>query len=135
TWICALWLMPLGQRALRDKVMDIRADVAGALLNEGDFNTPAQGLTVFIRELSRGGEIRGILVHDNRDKKRPITYVAERGLLAQTPAGARLIMEDGTFEQAEDGGAKLLVLHFQRNTINLDQFSGPASATVRKTNE
>jgi len=135
TWICALWLMPLGQRALRDKVMDIRADVAGALLNEGDFNTPAQGLTVFIRELSRGGEIRGILVHDNRDKKRPITYVAERGMLAQTPAGARLIMEDGTFEQAEDGGAKLLVLHFQRNTINLDQFSGPASATLRKTNE
>lgn len=135
TWACALWLMPLGQRELRDKLVDIRADVAGALLNEGDFNTPSQGLTVFIRELGRTGDLRGILVHDNRDKKRPITYIAERGVLAQTPAGTRLIMEDGTFEQSEKGGAKLTVLHFERNTIDLDQFNGPIRATIRKTNE
>jgi lipopolysaccharide export system permease protein len=32
TYLCALWLMPAGQRALRDKVLDIRADLAGALL-------------------------------------------------------------------------------------------------------
>ena len=27
TWVCALWLMPAGQRALNDKVLDIRADI------------------------------------------------------------------------------------------------------------
>ncbi len=31
TYLCAIWLMPAGQRALRDKVLDIRADMAGAL--------------------------------------------------------------------------------------------------------
>jgi lipopolysaccharide export system permease protein len=135
TYICGLFLMPLGQRALRDKVLDIRADMAGALLNEGDFNTPSQGLTVFIRRLSGNGEISGILVHDNRDKTRPITYIAEKGLLAQTPAGTRLIMQDGTIEQSEKGGSQLSVLHFERDTVNLDQFAGPTRATIRKTNE
>ena len=38
-----LWLMPLGQRALNAKVLDIRADIGAALLNEGEFNTPRQG--------------------------------------------------------------------------------------------
>ena len=135
TYVCALFLMPAGQRTLRDKLVDIRADVAGALLNEGEFNPAAPGLTVFIRQISFNGEIRGILVHDSRDKKRPITYIAEKGILAQTPAGARLIMEDGTIQQSAQGGKQLSVLSFTRDTIDMDQFAGPARNTVRKTNE
>ncbi|HEY0265216.1 MAG TPA: LptF/LptG family permease, partial [Rhizomicrobium sp.] len=126
TYACALYLAPLGQRALRDKVLDIRADMAGALLNEGDFNNQAQGLTVFIRQLNNDGEIHGILVHDSRDKLRPVTYIAEKGILAQTPAGTRLIMMDGTIESGAQAGKQLQVLHFESDTINLDQFSGPA---------
>jgi len=45
TYACLLYLRPAGERALRDKLLDIRADMAGALLNEGDFNTPSKGLT------------------------------------------------------------------------------------------
>ena len=67
-------------------MLDIRADLGAAILNEGQFNTPVQGLTVFIRELEPDGQIHGILVHDNRDRKRPTTYLAESGVLAQTPA-------------------------------------------------
>jgi lipopolysaccharide export system permease protein len=135
TYACLLWLMPAGQRALRDKVVDIRADMAGALLNEGDFNTSQQGLTIFIRQLSNKGEIKGILVHNNRERARPITYIAEKGILAQTPAGARLIMVDGTIETSAQGGKQLQVLHFDRYTINLDQFSEPARYAMRKMNE
>jgi lipopolysaccharide export system permease protein len=135
TYACLLWLMPAGQRALRDKVVDIRADMAGALLNEGDFNTSQQGLTIFIRQMSNKGEIKGIMVHDNRNRAKPITYIAEKGILAQTPAGTRLIMQDGTIENSAQGGKQLQVLHFERDTINLDQFSEPAHYTLRKMNE
>jgi lipopolysaccharide export system permease protein len=116
-------------------VVDIRADMAGALMNEGDFNTSQQGLTIFIRQLSNKGEIKGILVHDNRNRAKPITYIAEKGILAQTPAGTRLIMVDGTIENSALGGKQLQVLHFDRYTVNLDQFSEPARYTLRKMNE
>ena len=135
TWVCALWLMPAGQRALNAKVLDIRADIGAALLNEGEFNPPAPGLTVFIRQLGNDGQIRGILVHDSRDAKRPVTYLAERGILAQTPQGARLIMLDGTVEQSAQGGSQLSVLKFQRDVFDLDQFAGPARVNQRQTNE
>src|SRR5665213_2488643 len=55
TYACLFYLAPAGQRALGDKVVDIRADMAGALLNEGEFNPVSQGVTVFIRQLSNKG--------------------------------------------------------------------------------
>lgn len=135
TYLCALYLAPAGQRAMKDKVLDIRADIGSALLNEGEFNTPAKDLTVFIRALNSDGQIRGVFVHDNRNPKRPITYLAEHGVLAQTPAGARLIMFDGTIQQSVRSGAQLSVLQFKSYVFDLDQFAGPRAATLRASSE
>jgi lipopolysaccharide export system permease protein len=135
TYLCALYLMPAGQRAMADKVVDIRADIGAALLNEGEFNTPAKGLTVFIRAIDTDGQIHGVLVHDGRDPQKPITYLAERGVLAQTQAGARLIMFDGTVAESSRGGARLSVLKFTSYVFNLDQFSSPRAAPLRATSE
>jgi lipopolysaccharide export system permease protein len=129
TYLCSLYLMPLGQRTMKSAVFDIRADIGAAILSEGAFNTPTDGLTVFMRELSPDGHIRGILVHDNRDAQRPTTYLAESGVLAQTGGGARLIMMDGTIEQTTAGGGQLSVLKFQRYVFDLDQFAGPQQET------
>jgi lipopolysaccharide export system permease protein len=123
TYSCSLFFMPLGQRTMKSAVLDIRADIGAAMLNEGAFNTPADGLTVFIRELSPDGQIRGILVHDNRDEKRPTTYIAQSGVIAQTAAGGRLIMQDGTIEQTGAQNGQLSVLKFKRYVFDLDQFS------------
>jgi|SRR5215471_42281 len=135
TYLCSLYLMPLGQRIMKDKVFDIRADIGAAILREGAFTTPSDGLTVFIRELSTGGEIKGILVHDNREAARPVTYLAETGVLAQTPEGARLIMLNGNIERSELNGARLSMLKFDRYVFDLDQYAGPQRATERETSE
>ena len=135
TYLCSLYLMPLGQRLTRDKVFEIRADIGAAILREGAFTTPSEGLTVFIRELSQTGEIKGILVHDNRDLTRPVTYIAETGVLAQTPAGARLIMLKGNIERSEESGSRLSVLKFDRYVFDLDEYAGQPRANERETSE
>lgn len=135
TYLCALYLMPAGQSALRDKVLDIRADIGAALLNEGEFNDNIKGLTVFIRQIGSDGGIKGILVHNSRDPAKPITYLAQKGMIVQTPSGTRLIMVDGKVEQSGSDGRQLSVLGFTRYTIDLDQFASPARNTLRKTDE
>src|ERR1700742_1503876 len=135
TYLCGLYLMPAGQRAMKDKVVDIRADVGAALLDEGEFNTPSQGLTVFIRVLNSDGHINGVMVHDSRNKKHEVTYLAESGQLAQTPAGARLILYDGTIEQTDASGALLSVLKCKSYIFDLDQFTGPTRVTDRASSE
>lgn len=135
TYLCALWLMPLSQRVMKAQELDIRADLGAAILSEGQFNTPAQGLTVFIRALDSDGEIHGILVHDNRNVRKPTTYLAEKGELVQTPGGGRLIMHDGVIEQSAKAGAELSVLKFQQYTFDLDQFAGPQQDVDLDTSE
>jgi len=133
TYACSLYLMPLGQRLMSDKEFDIRADIGAAILNEGQFNTPTGGLTVFVRELSPDGRMHGILVQDERDKALPTTYLAESGMLAQTPLGARLIMIDGTIEQTRGAGSQLSVLKFQNYVFDLDQFTSQQRDTNLRT--
>jgi lipopolysaccharide export system permease protein len=135
TYLCGLHLMPLGQRLMKDKVLDIRADIGTAIFNPGEFNTPVKGLTVFIRDLTSDGDIAGVLVHDNRNARRPITYLAEGGQLVQTPVGARLIMSKGTIEQSDAGGARLSMLKFDRYVFDLDQFASPQRFTERAASE
>jgi lipopolysaccharide export system permease protein len=135
TYVCNLWLMPLGQRTMKDKVFDIRSDIGAAILREGQFTTPGRGLTVFIRELSPNGEIRGILVHDSRDPKASTTYLAERGILAQTKSGARLIMQNGNIQRGEERGAKLSVLRFDQYVFNLEQFAATQRTSARESSE
>jgi lipopolysaccharide export system permease protein len=135
TYLCSLYLMPAGQRAVNEKVFDIRADIGAALLNPGEFNTPAKGLTVFIRSLDSDGHLANILVHDSRSKARPITYLASSGQLAQTPTGARLIMYEGTIQDSGKNGAQLSVLKFKSYAFDLDQFSSRARTSGRDTNE
>jgi lipopolysaccharide export system permease protein len=135
TYLCSLYLMPLGQRMMKAEVMSIRADIGAAILTEGSFNTPVKGLTVFIRELDPDGHIHGILVHDTRSAKRPTTYIATGGVLAQTSSGPRLIMEDGTVEQTAQGGARLSVLKFKSYVFALDQFANRQQSQNLETSE
>ncbi|MBU6298232.1 MAG: LPS export ABC transporter permease LptF [Alphaproteobacteria bacterium] len=135
TYLCGLYLMPAGQRTMKNKVVDIRADIGAAALNEGTFTPVSKGVTIFIREIDPDGRIRGVLVHDNRNPKHPISYLAESGQIVQTPSGARLIMQDGTLEMSSQGGARLSVLRFQRDVFDLDQFAGPAPVINRAVSE
>jgi lipopolysaccharide export system permease protein len=136
TYLCSLYLMPAGQRELNSRKFDINADIGAALLNEGQFNTQAKGLTIFIRQLSANGEMRDILAHDSRDLNHPVTYIARRGQLAQTPEGAqRLILFDAVTEQSSEKGARIVVGSFASYPIPLDQFAGPSRDTTRKASE
>jgi len=133
TWACSLYLMPAGQRALNDKMGDIRADIGAALLDEGQFNTQAKGLTVFIRRIDANGGISGILAHDGRDPKRPLTYIAARGQIAQTEAGARLVLYDGTLQSGR--ARQLSTLTFDRSVVDLDQFASQARDSLRRASD
>ncbi|MGD0190108.1 MAG: LPS export ABC transporter permease LptF [Rhizomicrobium sp.] len=135
TYLNSLYLMPLGQRLMKEKEIDIRADIGAAILNPGQFNTPTQGLTVFVRDISSDARMKGILVHDDRNPHLPTTYIAETGVLAQTPLGARLIMGDGTIEQTREGGQSLSVLKFKNYNFDLEQFSSAQHETELSTSE
>lgn len=104
------------------------------LLREGSFTTPADGLTAYVRETTAQGEIRNILVHDSRKLDEPVTYIAERGRLARTPDGPRLVMWNGTVQRVTKDH-RIALLNFDRYTVDLAQFASGIRGKLRETSE
>lgn len=122
----SIYVAPAGLRELKSQLYEIRSDVATAMIREGTFTNPAQGLTVYVRERTPDGTTYGILVHDSRNPKEPITYMAETGSLVQGPNGPLLVMFNGNIQRVSregdrDMGAATL-LYFDKYTYDLSQY-------------
>ncbi len=122
-----LYLMPAGYRAMKDRIYEIRSDLAAAFIREGQFTTKIDGLTVYISSAPTRGDLKGILVHDNRDPSRPRTYMAERGLFLRTPEGPRLVMNEGQVQEMAERNGNLQALRFTNTILDLGQFEGTSN--------
>ena len=124
-YVIALYLMPLGFSTFKDMQWIVRSNQASVLLQDGEFNSLGDGITAYVRERRPGGELRGILVHDARDRARPVTVMAERGVILAGEDGPRFVLFEGNRQElaAADGGLSLL--YFERYALDLDVF-GPS---------
>jgi lipopolysaccharide export system permease protein len=129
-----LYLMPLGQRTLKDRMFEIRGDLITNLLREGQFTTPSDGLTVYVRERDSGGAAKGILVHDNRDAAKPVTYLAESGQIITSEAGPRFVLNTGNVQRVE-GPGRIQSLTFDRYVIDLAPFQKEERDMARGSQE
>ncbi|MEM6742433.1 MAG: LptF/LptG family permease, partial [Pseudomonadota bacterium] len=122
--VVTLYLMPTAARELRGRMAELGADVAGALLREGEFIHPATGVSVYIRALGRDGQMAGLFVQDDREPDARVTYTAERAALVRTEAGPRLVMFDGAAQRLE--GEALSLLRFDKLVYGLAPMMQPA---------
>lgn len=118
-YLFTLVFMPMSYRAFRDIETDSRGGYAGVVLKEGAFNTVSDGVTVYVRTRGPQGELLGILIHDTRDPKKVVTIMSERGVLAQSPDGPRIILVDGNRQTLDKTNNRFSVLYFDRYSAEL----------------
>lgn len=130
-----IYLMPTSQRALRERLAEVRGDVAASLIRDGRFLTPAPGLTVYIREITSDGRLNGVMVQDGRDKSSVVTYTAKSGYLTTSRKTPALVLFDGQAQRLEDGGERLAILRFDRLAYDLSSFISKTGVRHRKPSE
>lgn len=134
-WLLSLWLIPLSVGTFRDMQWGIRNDLTNVLLQEGAFNKFGEGLTIYVRARNADGELLGILVHDKRNKDKPVTLMAERGALINTPTGPRVLMLNGNRQQLPHGTGQLSLLYFDSYTVDMATATGGDQARTRDARE
>lgn len=115
----ALFFLPLAYRDFKDLDFTVRNDFAGLLLREGAFSTVAPNITVYVRSRESSGDLVGILVHDGRKADSPVTIVAERGRLAVSEDGPRVVLVNGNRQELERATGRLRFLYFDRYSVDL----------------
>ena len=120
-----LFLTPASMRALRDFVTQVRADLISQVLEPGRFSSPESGLTFHIRDRSLNGDLLGLLVHDERDDKQVMSYLAERGRIVTNDEGSYLVMFDGYVHRynSEDKDQNVQIVAFDQNMLDLSEFA------------
>ena len=123
--ICNLWVMPASMRALRALITEVRTDVISQVLQPGRFSSTEPGLTFHIRDRSPTGDLLGLLVHDERDDKLVMSYLADRGRILSNDEGAYLVMFDGHVHRYEvnDPSKGVQIVAFDQYVLNISDFS------------
>lgn len=130
-----LYLVPVSYREFKDLQFSLRNAYPMVLLQQGVFNTIMKGVTVYVRERTDDGELHGIIVYDNRIPKKPVTMMAERGIIVSGAKGPRVIMMNGNRQEVNDKDGSLSLLYFDRYSFDLSSATGRNQVRWREPRE
>jgi len=128
--VVTLYLVPASQTSLGQRLTDFRSDFAKAIIKEGQFIHPINGVTLFIKDTSTAGEMAGLFLSDRRDAANPVVYTAQKALLLQDGDGIRIVMFDGNIQHLPEETNQLSTIHFEQFSYDLGALlSGPVAHT------
>jgi lipopolysaccharide export system permease protein len=132
-YFLVLYLQPISSTQFREMQQFMRENYTSVLLQEEVFSNPTDGLTVFVRERDSNNNLRGILVHDNRDRKNPVTMMAQQGKLMQGPNGPQFYLEQGMRQERRSG--RVSWLNFDHYTLDISFYAKNLAVRERKADE
>jgi lipopolysaccharide export system permease protein len=112
---------PWSQQTLREYVTLVRTDLMGQVIQPWRFTTPEKKLTVHIRDRAPNGELLGLLMHDARDAKQTVSYLAERGRIFRHGDVAYLRMENGHIVRRLQTAQTPEIIVFDQYMVDLNQ--------------
>jgi lipopolysaccharide export system permease protein len=133
SYAITLYILPLTYSQFKDMQVFLRDNFASLLLQEEVFNSPVDGLTVYIKERDNNGNLRGIIVHDSRDPAHPLTMMAELGKLVQTPQGPRFLLVNGNRQEMSNGHLNLL--QFKSYAVDIGFYTSKRRMGARQPEE
>ena len=112
---------PWSQRTLKDMVVQVRTDFMSQVLQPWRFSSPETNLTVHIRDRAPNGDLLGLLLHDARDPKQVVTYLAERGQIIKQGTAVFLRMEKGHVLRRLENEPSPQIISFQSYPVDLNR--------------
>ena len=112
-------LVPISRTALAEREGELSQDVTTQFLNAGRFVHPSNDLTIYVREFSETGELRDILLTDDRSANIQTIYTANRAFLIKTETGPRLVMLSGQTQTLNRTTDRLSFVTFTELTYDL----------------
>lgn len=116
-YFMTLAVIPQSNAALREMKWKIRNDLSHLLLQEGQFNSFKNGLTIYVRERASEGHVRGVLAYEAKDKEKVSMLSAQEGVVFQDPDGLRVVFQQGARHELNPLTKQFSILKFDKYTM------------------
>ena len=131
----SLYFLPAANRAFKDMQFEIRNRFASVLIQDGVFNTISDHLMVYAQSRDDAGDLKSIIIEDDRDPTKPVLVFAERGAIANLPEGPRLLLVKGIRQERDPATGHISSLSFEKYTLELANFSEAAGVRYPEPGE
>lgn len=119
-------LMPMSRMHLAERQVQIAEDITARLLRAGEFLRAADGVMVFLREVTPEGELIDVFISDSRSPGTRVDYNSASALLVPGEQGPVLVMLNGVALVYREGPGRLTTITFDELTYDLGGLVGPA---------
>lgn len=114
-------LVPMARTRLAERQTEIAENVTAQFLRPGEFQYPAEGITLFIRETASDGRLLDLFIEDARDPDDQTVYTSEEALVVRTETGPVLVLLRGMSQNLEwrNGKRRLSVTRFSEFSYDI----------------
>lgn len=121
---------PWTQYKLREMAVQVRTELMTQVIQPWRFTSPEARMTVHIRDRSPSGELLGLMMHDARDPKQIVTYLAERGRIIKQGEAAYLRMSNGHIVRRLENDAAPQIITFESYAVDINRLEQRADQVV-----
>lgn len=118
-FVLNIWVVPSSYHAFRQYELQIRNKMAAFMLQDGVFTKISDTMTVYIRSRDQNGNLRGILVEDDRQPDNHATIMANRGNMVIVNDIPRVVLYDGSRQVIDRKTGRLNMLVFKEDSMDL----------------
>ena len=118
-------LVPVASQQLAEREVEISKNITSRLLTEGEFLSPAPGVTFYTRTVGQDGVLRDVFLSDRRGADERMIYTAAQAYLVRNGAGTSLIMVDGLAQ-------RLTPQNMSLSTAKFEDFSFDITTLIRR---
>lgn len=130
-FILNVWIVPASQATFYSTQWNLRYGLANLKLQEGAFTKLANGLVVYVDNVS-GNDLKQLMISDMRKDKNEILVFAERGKLVSTVHGLSIVTNNGSLQMFGKNGFTAGTFDNLDMDLNLVENDGDMSFRVRR---
>lgn len=120
-YFLTLSLVPYSNTQMREMKWQIKNNLSHLMLQEGQFNSFKNGLTIYIKERLPDGLIKGIIVYDAKNPEKTAVLVAEQGTVFQDDGQTQVVFEKGVRQEITKETNQFSILKFEKYTMFFDE--------------
>ena len=102
--------------------------MVSVIIQEGRFRNVGSGMLFHVASRAPGGVLKGIFIHDNRDKKQTLTYLAREGTVSEIDDRAYLLLNGGQIHRRNTSDGSVSIIKFNSYAFNLSAYAGGKTA-------
>ncbi|MBM1219094.1 LPS export ABC transporter permease LptF [Ponticoccus sp. SC2-23] len=128
-------LVPAAATELDRQRAEIAQNATARLLQDGQFLSPTDGVTFYVREITDAGELRNIFLSDNRGSGGEQIFTASSAYLIRTDTGPQLVMIDGMIQSLNAETSRLSTTAFGELSYDIGTIMRLPDTTRRQSRE